>query len=240
LPRRGNLLNSFNWAFDGIVHALRRERNMKIHFAIAVVVLSAALFYSLSRLEIIALFVAISFVLIAEMLNTAIEHTIDLIVHDEDDHRAKIAKDMAAGAVLVAAANALVVAYLVFYDKIAGAPYSVFSRVRNSPIDVIVVALVLVILATIVVKAVTGRGTTLRGGLPSGHAAVAFAGWVAVTFVAANTAYALPISLVTLFMAVLTAQSRVQAGIHSVVEVALGALLGITLTLVILKLWFPS
>ena len=121
MARRGNIVNSFNWAFEGIVHALRRERNMKIHFAIAVVVLGAALFYSLSRLEIVALFVAISFVLITEMLNTAIEHTIDLIT-DEDDPRAKIAKDMAAGAVLVAAANALVVAYLVFYDKIAGAP----------------------------------------------------------------------------------------------------------------------
>ena len=62
------------------------------------------------------------------MLNTAIEHTIDLIMHDDDDPRAKIAEDMAAGAVPAAAANALVVAYLVFYDKIAGAPYSVLQQ----------------------------------------------------------------------------------------------------------------
>jgi diacylglycerol kinase (ATP) len=240
LSSRGNLLNSFNWAFEGIVHALRRERNMKIHFAVAVLVLAAAMLYSLSRLEIVALFVAISFVLITEMINTAIEYTIDLITSEEDP-RAKVAKDMAAGAVLVAAANALIVAYLVFYDKIAGAPADVLNKLRNSPLDVSVIALVLVILTVIVVKAATGRGTTLHGGLPSGHAAVAFAGWVAISFIAADTAtsYALPISAIGLLMAVLVAQSRVQAGIHTVVEVAAGALLGIVVALVIFKLAFP-
>jgi diacylglycerol kinase (ATP) len=241
LSSRGNsLLNSFNWAFEGIVHALRRERNMKIHFAISVIVLGAAMFLSLSRLEIVALFVAISFVLITEMINSAIEHTVDLITR-EDDPRAKIAKDMAAGAVLVAAANALVVAYLVFYDKLSGAPYDVLTKLRNSPTDVSVIAMVVVIFAAIVFKAISGRGTPLRGGLPSGHAAVSFAGWVAVTFIAADTAtsYALPISVIALLMAGLTAQSRVQAGIHSVLEVALGALLGIVVTLFIFKVWFP-
>ena len=74
--------------------------------------------------------VAISFVLITEMINTAIEETIDLIT-STDDPRARVAKDMAAGAVLVAAVNALAVAYLIFYDKIAGAPYTVLQRVRN-------------------------------------------------------------------------------------------------------------
>lgn len=240
MSSRGNLLNSFNWAFEGIVHALRRERNMKIHFAVAVLVLAAAMLYSLSRLEMVALFVAISFVLITEMINTAIEYTIDLITSEEDP-RAKVAKDMAAGAVLVAAANALVVAYLVFYDKIAGAPADVLNKLRSSPLDVSVIALVLVILVVIVVKAATGRGTTLHGGLPSGHAAVAFAGWVAISFIAADTAtsYALPISAIGLLMAVLVAQSRVQAGIHTVVEVAAGALLGIVVALVIFKLAFP-
>lgn len=240
MSSRGNLLNSFNWAFEGIVHALRRERNMKIHFAVAVLVLAAAMLYSLSRLEIVALFVAISFVLITEMINTAIEYTIDLITSEEDP-RAKVAKDMAAGAVLVAAANALVVAYLVFYDKIAGAPADVLNKLRNSPLDVSVIALVLVILIVIAVKAAIGRGTTLHGGLPSGHAAVAFAGWVAISFIAADTAatFALPISAIGLLMAVLVAQSRVQAGIHTVVEVAAGALLGIVVALVIFKLAFP-
>ena len=66
--------------------------------------------------------VAISFVLITKMFNTAIEHTVDLVTN-EDDPRARVAKDVAAGAVLVAAVNAVAVAYLVFYDKITSIPY---------------------------------------------------------------------------------------------------------------------
>jgi diacylglycerol kinase (ATP) len=238
LARRPNLLQSFNWAFDGILHALRRERNMWIHFGAAVVVLLAALFFSLARLEVIALFVAISFVLITEMLNTSIEHVVDLVT-DELDPRAKIAKDVAAGAVLVATINALAVAYLVFYDKLTGVPYTVLRKLRTSPVDLAVVTLVLVILAAVIVKALTHRGTAFHGGMPSVHAAVAFAGWVAVTVFGTQTAYALPISAIGLFMAVLVAQSRVQAGIHSTLEVVVGALLGTGISLLILRLWYP-
>jgi diacylglycerol kinase (ATP) len=235
---RSNLLRSFNFAFDGIVYALRHERNMWVHFAIGGLVLLAALFFALTRLEVIALLVAISFVLIAEMMNTAVENIVDLITKD-DDPRAKIAKDVAAGAVLVAAVNAIAVAYLVFYDKITYVPYTLISKLRTSPIDVTVIALVLVILLAIAVKALTGRGTAFHGGLPSAHAAVAFASWVAVTAIATSTAYALPISAITLFLAVLVSQSRIQAGIHTLPEVALGAVLGISVTLVVFRLWFP-
>jgi diacylglycerol kinase (ATP) len=238
LPERRTLLKSFNWAFDGIVYALRSERNMWVHFGIAGLVLLGALFFALTRLEVIALLVAISFVLITEMINTSIEHIVDLVT-DEHDPRAKVAKDVAAGAVLIAAVNAVAVAYLVFYDKITSVPYTVLSKVRASPIDVTVISLVIVILMAIAVKAVTHRGTAFSGGLPSAHSAVAFAAWVAVTFVAAGTAYALPISAIVLLLAALVAQSRVQAGIHSVLEVALGAALGIAVTLVLFRLWYP-
>lgn len=238
MSRRASLLQSFNWAFDGIVHALRHERNMWIHFAAAVGVLVAALFFSLARLEVVALFVAISFVLIAEMVNTSIEHVVDLVT-DELDPRAKIAKDVAAGAVLIATVNALAVAYLVFYDKLTGVPYSVLRKLRSSPVDLVVVTLVLVILAAVIIKAVSGRGTAFRGGMPSVHAAVAFAGWVAVSAFGTQTAYALPISAIGLFMAVLVAQSRVQAGIHSTLEVVAGALLGVGLSVLIFRLWYP-
>lgn len=238
MTRRPKLLHSFNWAFDGIVHVLRHERNMWVHFAIAGLVLVASLFFALTRLEVVALLIAISFVLIAEMLNTAVEHIVDLITQVEDP-RARIAKDVAAGAVLIAAVNAVAVAYLVFYDKITNVPYTILSRLRTSPIDITVIALFIVILAAIALKAITRRGTAFHGGLPSVHAAVAFASWVAITFVATNTAYALPISAITLFLAFLVAQSRVQAGIHSFLEVSVGAGLGIAVTLIIFRLWYP-
>lgn len=236
--RRGNLLTSFNYAFDGIVHALRTERNMWIHFGIAALVLVAALFFALTRLEVIALLMAISFVVITEMFNTAVEHVVDLVT-DEEDPRARIAKDVSAGAVLVAAVNAVAVAYLVFYDKITSVPYTLISKLRGSPIDVMVIALFLVILAAIALKAVTRRGTAFHGGWPSVHAAVAFGAWVAVTFIAAGTTFALPISAVTLLLAALVAQSRVQARIHSLAEVAAGAALGIAVTALLFRIWYP-
>ncbi len=236
--RHGSLLASFTYAFDGIVHALRHERNMWIHFATAALVLVAALFFALSRLEVIALLVAISFVLITEMFNTAIEHVVDLIT-DEEDPRARIAKDVSAGAVLLAAVNSIAVAYLVFYDKITGVPYTLLTKLRGSPIDVTVIALIIVVIVAIAVKAITHRGTAFHGGLPSVHAAVSFAGWVAVTFVAAGTTFALPISAITLAMALLVAQSRVQARIHTVVEVAVGAALGIAVTVLLFRIWYP-
>ncbi|NLT93071.1 MAG: phosphatase PAP2 family protein [Actinobacteria bacterium] len=211
---------------------------MWIHFITAGLVLVAALFFALTRLEVIALFVAISFVLITEMFNTAVEHVVDLVT-DEEDPRARIAKDVSAGAVLLAAVNAVAVAYLVFYDKITSVPYTVLSKLRGSPIDVTVIALFIVILVAIAVKAVTGRGTAFHGGLPSVHAAVAFAGWVAVTFVAAGTTFALPISAIALFMALLVAQSRVQARIHTLTEVAVGAALGIAVTVLLFRIWYP-
>ena len=222
----------------GIIHVLRAQRNMQIHFAVAVAVLVASFFFDLDRLEVVALLMAISFVIISEMINTALEYAIDIFT-SRYDPLAKLAKDIAAGAVLVATVNALAVAYLVFYDSVAGMPYSVLSRVRTSPVDVTVIALTLLVIVVIAVKAVTHRGTPLHGGLPSGHAAVAFGGWVAITFVASNTAFALPISLIGLAMAVLTAQSRIQAGIHTTVEVVFGALLGSGLMIVVFQLWYP-
>ncbi len=238
MQRRTNLLESFNWAFQGVVHALRSERNMWIHFGAAVLVLIASLFFALTRLEVVALFLAISLVLITEMLNTAIEHVVDLVT-DELDPRAKIAKDVAAGAVLVSTVNALAIAYLVFYDKIIGVPYSVLRKLRTSPVDLVVITLVLVVLAAIIVKALTRRGTAFHGGMPSVHAAVAFAGWVAVSVFGTQTAYALPISAIGLSMAALVAQSRVQAGIHTTLEVAAGAVLGVGISVLIFSFWYP-
>lgn len=236
--QRLSLLQSFNYAFDGILHVLRTQRNMRIHFALAAAVMVGSLFFNLSRLDIVALFVAITFVLITEMMNSALEYSIDIFT-SRYDPLAKVAKDVAAGAVLIASVNALVVAYLVFYDKVVGLPYSALMKVRQAPTNVFVIALALLVIVVIVVKALTGRGTPLRGGMPSGHAAVAFGGWVAITFIAGGTAFALPISLIGLLMAVLTAQSRVQAGIHTEVEVIFGGLLGTGVTLLLFQMWYP-
>jgi diacylglycerol kinase (ATP) len=83
----------------------------------------------------------------------------------------------------------------------------------------------------IVLKALSGRGTPLRGGWPSGHAAVAFAGWMAVTLVLDDASPRFLVSSLAFIMAVLVAQTRVEAGVHSTAEVAAGGLLGALVTL---------
>jgi diacylglycerol kinase (ATP) len=88
----------------------------------------------------------------------------------------------------------------------------------------------------IATKAYTGRGTPLRGGLPSGHSALAFAGWMAATY-AAGDHHRFLISTIALIMALLVAQTRVESGIHSALEVTYGALLGALATLVVFQVF---
>jgi diacylglycerol kinase (ATP) len=231
---RGGLLDSFNNAFEGIIHVLRTQRNMRIHAAVAVVVLVVAVAADVSKLELCALLLSIAFVLIAEMINSAIEGAID-IATSSFDPLAKIAKDTAAGAVLIATINAVAVGYLVFSGKTATRAARLVDRVREVPAELTIVALVLTLIAVIWLKAWTRRGTPLRGGLPSGHAAVAFAGWVAITYASAAS-HRFLISTITFILALLVVQTRLESGIHSPVEIALGGLLGALTTLALFQL----
>jgi diacylglycerol kinase (ATP) len=235
--RSPSVLQSFNFAFEGIIHVLRTQRNMRIHFAIAVVVLVAALAVGVRRLELVALLIAISFVLIAEMLNTALEAGID-VATTSFDPLAKLAKDIAAGAVLIATINAVAVGYLVFVERIKDPSSRVLDNLRDAPAELTLVALVLTIVLVIGAKAYTGRGRPLRGGLPSGHAAIAFAGWMAATYILGDSTHWLLVSSLTFIMALLVAQTRIEAGIHSFVEVVSGGVLGALVTLVLFQLFW--
>jgi diacylglycerol kinase (ATP) len=226
------ILQSLNWAFEGVIHVLRTQRNMRIHFALATVVLILAFSYGVTKLELMALLVAISFVLIAEMVNTAIEATIDLATTSFDP-LAKIAKDIAAGAVLIAAVNAVLVGYLVFADRLTEPSSRLVTRVREAPSNLTLIALILIILIVIASKALTGSGTPLSGGLPSGHAALAFGGWTAITFIVDDQRVV--VSFVALIMALLVAQTRVESGIHTLSEVVLGAVTGTLVTMILFQ-----
>ncbi len=236
---RRSTLKSFTWAFEGIVHVLRTQRNMKIHFTVAFAVLMASLLFNVSRLELAVLLITITFVLVAEMINTAVEAAIDTF-GTAFDPAAKIAKDVAAGAVLIAALNALVVAYLIFFDKLEQPSRTLFVHVRQSPAHLTVIALVIVILLVILGKAVFHRGSFFSGGMPSGHSAAAFACWTAIAYVTASLGFehSLFISLLAFLMAILVAQSRVESGIHTVSEAFFGAILGILVTTILFQLWY--
>jgi diacylglycerol kinase (ATP) len=234
-PQRSqSVFESFNYAAEGVIHALRTQRNLWIHFTIAAAVLVAAVAFGVSRLELMVLLLAITFVLVAELVNTAVEAAVD-VASTSFDPMAKIAKDIAAGAVLVATLNAVAVGYLVFSGEVADRSSRFLDRLSDAPAELTLVALAVTVIIVIAVKAYTGRGTPLRGGLPSGHAAVAFAGWMSVTLVLDDSSHRFLISSVTFIMALLVAQTRVETGVHSASEVASGGLVGALVTLLLFQ-----
>ena len=201
---------------------------MKIHIFAALCVLLACFLFDVSKIEFLILAITITLVLGAEIINTAIEATIDMSTNHYHP-LAKIAKNASAGAVLVTAVNALLVGYIIFWDKISNLSYDVIHKVKESEPYMIFIALVFVVLATLIIKSIFGEGTPLRGGMPSGHSALSFSIATAISLITEE-----PICIVLSYlMALITAQSRVDSNVHSIWEVIVGALFGTLLTLLI-------
>ncbi|HEY5540430.1 MAG TPA: diacylglycerol kinase [Coriobacteriia bacterium] len=219
-----SILWSFNYAIAGVVYALRTQRNMRIHVAAALLTLIAALVLNVSTMGIVVIVFAISLVFVTELINTAIEAAVD-VATDTYDPLAKIAKDVAASAVLIAATNALVVAYLVMFEPVQRVAQQGLVLVKAAPSTLTVIALGLTLLLVIVLKALTREGTFVHGGWPSGHAALAFGAAASLAYVT-NSVKA---TVLAFFIAALVAQSRVEGEIHTIPQVILGALIG-TLT----------
>lgn len=223
--------DSFNYAIEGIIYAIKTQRNMRIHMFIAILVLIFSLFFDFTKVEMLILFLTITLVIVLEMINTAIEATIDVLANYYHP-LAKIAKNVAAGAVLISAITAILVGYLLFFEKLKPITDSVITRIKQSDTTVVFICLILVVLATIIVKAIYGEGTPLRGGMPSGHSALAFGAATAISLLTQD----LLIITLCFFLAFLVAQSRVEAKIHSLYEVIVGSLLGILVTILIFNL----
>jgi undecaprenol kinase len=115
--RRRGLLRPFTFAIVGILHAIRNERNMKIHAVVAVIVIILGLFYQLSAIEWMLIVFAIGGMLSLELMNTAIERVVDLVTKDFHP-LAKQAKDVAAGAVFIYAILSVLIGCIIFLPKI--------------------------------------------------------------------------------------------------------------------------
>lgn len=226
------LLDSFNYAIEGLVYTVRTQRNMKIHMAATMLILLACFFFNISKIEILIVTITITMVVVAEMINTAIECALDATTNYYHP-LVKIAKNVSAGAVLITALNAIVVGYIVFWDKFSPLTFTVVKKIRNSNPYMIFFILIVVSIATLVVKAIFGEGTPLKGGMPSGHSAIAFSISTAIALITVE-----PVIIVLSFiLALIVAQSRVDSEVHSILEVVLGALFGSFLTIFIYKLF---
>lgn len=221
--RKRSVIESFNYAVTGIITALKSERHMRVHYFLAIGVIIASLFFDLSKLEFSILLFAVSLVIVAEMLNTAIEKAVDMITTDYHP-LARVVKDVAAGAVLIASLNALVVGYLLFFERLNMTTNLLIFKIKRSPIHLTFVAILIVILLVIGLKAkfYKGKGTHFQGGAVSGHAAISFCIATIIAFLASH----MLVATLSFLLAILVAESRIEGKIHSISEVVFGSILG--------------
>lgn len=111
------IINSFKYAFEGIITAFKAERNMKIHIAIMLLVIVAGFVFKISITEWFVCILLFSIVIASELFNTAIETVVDMVMPEKND-KAKIAKDISAGAVLVVSIGAAIIGLMIFIPKI--------------------------------------------------------------------------------------------------------------------------
>jgi len=206
---------------------------MKIHVSAAVLILTLSLFYELSNMEFLIVCLTVAAVLVCELFNTAIEALVDIAV-DVYHPKAKIAKDAAAGAVLVSAVASLAVGYFIFFNRVSASLGSGIRIIKHSPMNITVIALLLSVILVLALKAYFGKGTPLSGGMPSGHAAISLSITTAISLWTEN----MGVTLLCLFLSFLVIQSRLEAKIHNILESVVGAAVGIFATLLLFQMFY--
>lgn len=231
-----NLTDSFNYAFKGLVYAVRTQRNMQIHVFTSILAIIASLVFNISKVEMILVILSICLVISAELFNTAIENVSDAAVNHYHP-LIKLAKNTAAAAVLITALNALVIGLLVFWTPFTKLTYTGITIVKQSSPYLIIAVTALVCIIVIIIKAFVGNGTPLRGGMPSGHSAIAFGTATMMSYISQDSTSAPLITTLSFILAVIVAQSRVDSRVHTFLEVVAGAMVGIVTTVLIFRIF---
>ncbi|MBI1913016.1 MAG: diacylglycerol kinase [Deltaproteobacteria bacterium] len=230
-----NWFESLNYAIEGVIFAFKTQRHIRYHYVIAAAALFLSLFLELPMIEFVLFSMSIVILLFAEMMNTAIEEAVNLI---EDKHHilAKNAKDVSAGAVLISSIGVAIMVYMIFSKYVYEPMGLALREARMFAGHIAIIALLLVLIAVVVFKATHGKGTPLHGGMPSGHAAVAFSLFTSISLLTLN-----PIVAIMAFaLAIMVSHSRLVGGIHTKMEIFLGGLLGFGLTLLVYRIFFMT
>jgi diacylglycerol kinase (ATP) len=214
-----------------VLLSFKTQRHLRIHFIVAVLVLVAGFVWRLPRTELLILVGAISLVILAELFNTALETVVDLVTTDYHP-LARVAKDVAAGAVLVAAVNAALIGVVLFLDVDRLQRDLHYPDTQDHAVQTFAVGFVMLLLLLVIWKVKGGRGRFLHGGVVSGHAAIAF---FLCTIILLLSQHPL-IGFTAIMLALLVSQSRVEAGVHTVREVLFGALLGMLIPVILYRM----
>ena len=228
-----NFIDSFKNAIEGLIYSVTTQSNIKKQLVIAVVVMILSLFYNFTTTEFLCLMFAVVFVIFAEMINTAIETVVDLYT-DLYHPKAKIAKDVGAGSVLLMSINSVIVAYFLFLRETDLSKFgeSIFNNMINSPVHLAFVGIMITVIAVIALNAYL-RSKRQKGQTskfcPSRQSAISFA---ILTAIGINTK-SLLIFVLSLILALLVLENRVESKAKTIAEVIFGSCMGILIVLLV-------
>lgn len=229
--KNNNFLEACQNALDGIIYAVTTQSNIKKQLVIAVIVMLVSLFFDLSKAEFLCLMFTVVLIIVAEMINTAIETVVDLYT-DLYHPKAKIAKDVGAGAVVITAINAIIVAYFLFFEKISTIGLKLIEEVVNSPVHLAFVAILLTVIVIVTLKAAATKNHhkfIKENFMPSGQTAVAFAGLTIIWLTTRNVV----VFTLCLVLALIIAINRYENKKRSKSEIIVGACVGIMIVILL-------
>ena len=168
-----NFVTALHHSIDGIIRAFKTERNLRIDYFCAVCVLLAGIVLGLNKTEFVCLCLTVGFVIFSEMMNSVAEYIVDLVT-DKYDDRAKAAKDIAAGGVLISSSISVIVAYFLFADKLQNATTSVLNAIISSNTNILFTIIFMIVVLIIILKGIFGKGEEYAHSGPSLRIALAF------------------------------------------------------------------
>ena len=222
-------------ALNGIIHAFKTEKNLRNDYFIGALVFIISMFFDFSKTELICLVITIGFVIFAEMINSTVEYIVNLITTDYDLN-AKAAKDIAAGGVLIASIISVIVAYLLFVDKIRTASTTLLQAVLSSKAHILVTILFVVVVLVVILKGIfsKSRDGEYVKAFPSGRVTVSFA---LATYLFVMTK-SLIVGGVAFVLSIMVSSIKRENDKTTMIQIVLSALLGILLVLSVYQLTF--
>ncbi len=168
-----NFITALHHSVDGIIKAFKTERNLRIDYFCAVCVLIAGVVLGLNKTEFVCLCLTVGFVIFSEMINSVAEYIVDLVT-DKYDNRAKAAKDIAAGGVLVSSSISVIVAYFLFADKLKNATTNILESIISSNVNLLFTIIFMLVVLVVILKGLFGHGEEYAHSGPSLKVALAF------------------------------------------------------------------
>lgn len=228
--KKRNFIDKLNDAIEGLISIFREHRNMKLHLLIATLILSSGIFLGLGKTQLIILILAISLIMFAEMVNSCLEMMLDF-VHPQHHPMLKRIKNALAGSVLFTGIVAYTVTYFIFNPYLQSPLINGFQRLKGAHWYLTFFVLLVVVSIVVVTKVIFHKGRPLRGGIPSGHSALAFSIWTMITILKPEPL----LSMLIFILALMISASRLREGIHNIWEIILGSVLGFLTTLIIFQ-----